>query len=137
MLDLNRQKFNEKAMERLIILYTSGESVVDIAKKLNVNRSTIYNWLDREDVKAGLEKARRYAERQACEIIAKDINTYITDIKALAKQKTDKRTSLAANQYLMDRILGRTTAKLDIEASTKQIENIGEDIIDAELDELE
>lgn len=132
------QKFNDQKMEELVILYIQGEKLTHIAKKMNISRQTVYDWLAKDEVKASLDKHRRYLERQGNELILKDLQSYIDNIKELAKQCDDKRTSLAANQYLIDRIYGKTTTKLDLEASTKQTNNtVDEDIIDAEIDEIE
>ena len=131
------QKFTDRNMEELVILYTSGEKIVDIAKKMNICRQTVYDWLAREETKASLEKHRRYLERQGNEIILKDLSGYIDNIKKLAGQADDKRTSLAANQYLIDRVYGKTTAKIELDASSKPQDYIDDDIIDAELNDVD
>ncbi|MDK2800577.1 MAG: hypothetical protein PWQ70_2196 [Clostridiales bacterium] len=129
------QKFNDRYKEQLIMLYISGESKTKIAEKLKVSRQTVYDWLEREDVKTELDKARRYLERQGNELILKDLKSYIDNVKELANQKDDKRTALAANQYLIDRIYGKTVGKLDITAEAKQ-STPNEDILE-EFDEIE
>lgn len=131
------QKFTDRKMEELVILYTSGEKITDIALKMNVCRQTIYDWLAKEETKASLDKHRRYLERQGNEIILKELNTYIDNIKKLANQQEDKRSALSANQYLIDRIYGKTTAKIELEASSKPQDYIDDDIIDAELNNVD
>ena len=102
----------------MIALYLKGENISDIAKKLNVNRKTIYNWLDKDNVKAELDKRRRDLTNQANQILMKDITTYIENIQELARDKSDKRVCLAANQYLINRLYGNPTNSIVTEDKT-------------------
>lgn len=102
----------------MITMYLKGENISDIAKKLNVNRSTIYNWLDKENVKAEIDRRRREVTNQANQLLMKDIGTYISNIQDLARDKTDKRVCLAANQYLINRIYGNPTNSIVTEDKT-------------------
>ena len=98
----------------MITYIINGESITDIAKMLNVNRKTIYNWLNKDYVKAELDKRRQELTRQGNAIILKDLATYIRNIQALANDPSDKRTALAANQYLINRIYGNPKDQIDI-----------------------
>lgn len=98
----------------MITYIINGESITDIAKILNVNRKTIYNWLNKDYVKAELDKRRQELTRQGNAIILKDLATYIRNIQALANDSSDKRTALAANQYLINRIYGNPKDQIDI-----------------------
>lgn len=102
----------------MITYMINGESITDIAKMLNVNRQTIYNWLNKDYVKAELDKRRRELTRQGNAIILKDLSTYIRNIQALANDSSDKRTALAANQYLINRIYGNPKDSLEVENTT-------------------
>ncbi|MEO3216453.1 helix-turn-helix domain-containing protein [Romboutsia sp. 1001216sp1] len=115
----------------MIALYLKGENISDIARKLNVNRKTIYNWLDKENVKAELDKRRRDLTTQANQILMKDITTYIENIQALARDNSDKRVCLAANQYLINRIYGNPTNSIVTEDKTdNKKEDFDLDILD-------
>ena len=92
----------------------NGESISDIAKKLGRSRQTIYDWLNKDFIKAELDKKRRELTNQGNAIILKDLSTYISNIKALANDPADKRVALAANQYLINRIYGTPTAIVDV-----------------------
>ena len=112
-------------------LYLKGENISDIAKKLNVNRKTIYNWLDKDNVKAELDKRRRDLTNQANQILMKDITTYIENIQELARDKSDKRVCLAANQYLINRLYGNPTNSIVTEDKTdNKKEDFDLDILD-------
>ena len=115
----------------MIALYLKGENISDIAKKLNVNRKTIYNWLDKDNVKAELDKRRRDLTNQANQILVKDITTYIENIQELARDKSDKRVCLAANQYLINRLYGNPTNSIVTEDKTdNKKEDFDLDILD-------
>lgn len=115
----------------MIALYLKGENITDIAKKLNVNRKTIYNWLEKDNVKAELDKRRRDLTNQANQILMKDITTYIENIQELARDKSDKRVCLAANQYLINRLYGNPTNSLVTEDKTdNKKEDFDLDILD-------
>ncbi|WP_330615189.1 helix-turn-helix domain-containing protein [Romboutsia sp. 1001285H_161024_C4] len=98
----------------MITYIINGESITDIAKILNVNRKTIYNWLNKDYVKVELDKRRQELTRQGNAIILKDLATYIRNIQALANDPSDKRTALAANQYLINRIYGNPKDQIDV-----------------------
>ena len=98
----------------MINLILGGANITDVAKILNVNRNTIYNWLNKDYVKAELDKRRQELTRQGNAIILKDLATYIRNIQALANDPSDKRTALAANQYLINRIYGNPKDQIDI-----------------------
>lgn len=93
----------------MITMLINGENITDIAKKLNITRQTVYNWMNKDNIKAELDRRRRELATQGNNLIMKDLTTYIDNIKELAKDKSDKRVSLAANQYLLNRIYGNPT----------------------------
>ncbi|AUM91521.1 helix-turn-helix domain-containing protein [Clostridium botulinum] len=93
----------------MITMLIEGHSITDIAKKLSITRNTVYAWMNKDNVKAELDKRKRELANQGNQIILKDLTTYIDNIKNLANDNSDKRVSLAANQYLLNRIYGNPT----------------------------
>lgn len=104
--------------EDMISMVLKGENITTIAKKVNVTRSTIYAWLNKDFIKNEVDRRRKDIVSQGNNYILKDAKSYIDNIKALANDKSDKRVCLAANQYLLNRIYGNPTSV---------IENTGED----------
>lgn len=98
----------------MIVMLIQGESITDIANRLNRSRQCIYDWLNKDYVKAELGKRRQELTHQGNSMILKDLTTYINNIKALANDNNDKRVALAANQYLINRVYGTPTAIVDI-----------------------
>lgn len=103
-----------KEQEELITLLIVGEKITDIAKTMNRSRQTIYDWMNKEEVKAELDRRKQELARQGNNYILKDLYTYIDTIKELAKDKSDKRVCLAANQYLINRIYGNPVNTVEV-----------------------
>jgi len=102
-----------RPQEEAVTMYIEGNTISDIARSLKVTRNTIYNWLDKSEVKAELDRRKQCIATQGNQYILKDLRTYIDKIKELAKDKSDKRVCLTANRYLIDRVLGLPTATGD------------------------
>lgn len=103
---------NEK-QEKMISMIIQGETIAGIARSINVTRSTIYSWLSKDNIKAELNRRRQDIVNEGNNYILKDVKSYIDKIKELAKDKSDKRTCLAANQYLLNRVYGNTTSVVE------------------------
>lgn len=99
--------------EDMISMILKGENITTIAKKINVTRSTIYSWLNKDFIKNEIDRRRKDIVNQGNNYILKDAKSYIDNIKALANDKSDKRVCLAANQYLLNRIYGNPTSVIE------------------------
>lgn len=97
--------------EDMISMLINGENISDIARKINVTRNTIYNWMGKDYIKVEMDRRRLEICRQGNEFIRRDLLTYIDKIKELAKDTSDKRVCLAANQYLINRIYGNPSTQ--------------------------
>lgn len=111
--------------ENMITLLIMGENVTDIAKKIGVNRNTIYLWLERDYIQAELKHRRTEIAEKANQLILKDLGTYINNIKELAGDRTDKKVCLAANQFLVNCVYGDTSGTVEF-ASKRSNRNISE-----------
>ncbi|RXM68369.1 helix-turn-helix domain-containing protein [Clostridium tetani] len=116
----------------MVTMLIEGENITDIAKKLNVTRNTIYAWMSKDNVKAELDKRKRELANQGNQMILKDLTTYITNIKELANDNSDKRVCLAANQYLINRIYGNPTNVLE-DNSTNESDTLNDNELEEEL----
>ena len=125
-----------KQQSDMINYLINGENITDIAAHLNVSRQTIYDWMKREIVKAELDRRRRDITRQATAIILSDITKNIRNIQALANDPSDKRTALAANQYLTNRVFGNPKESLEIGTDTEQDSGLDNESIMAKLSKL-
>ena len=121
-----------RPQEEAITMYIEGNTISDIARSLKVTRNTIYNWLDKSEVKAELDRRKQCIATQGNQYILKDLKTYIDKIKELAKDKSDKRVCLTANQYLLNRIYGNPTAVVDEESNTDNV-SVNENELEEQL----
>ncbi|MBN3421745.1 helix-turn-helix domain-containing protein [Clostridium botulinum] len=119
----------------MITMLIEGHNITDIAKKLNITRNTVYAWMKKEHIDAELNKRKQELKNQGNQIILKDLSTYIGNIKQLANDKSDKRVSLAANQYLLNRIYGNPTCTTE-EGSNENNNNLDENELEKELNEF-
>ncbi|MGO0862015.1 helix-turn-helix domain-containing protein, partial [Clostridioides difficile] len=94
---------------KLVSLLISGFNVTDAANLIGISRQTVYNWMNREHVRKEMDRRKQELASQGNSIILKDIESYVNNIKVLAKDNSDKGVMLAANQYLINRIYGNPT----------------------------
>lgn len=102
-----------QAMELII----KGDSMQVVAKELGRSRATIYNWLDNEEFKHELDRRRDKLSNQAINKVKCRIDNYLEDIERIAKTSENDNTRLQAYNMLLDRALGKATAKQEIELS--------------------
>ncbi|MFW2500427.1 IS630 transposase-related protein [Clostridium diolis] len=123
--------------DKMIDLLLAGENISDIAKTLNVARSTIYDWKNRSEIKAELESRREQLKKSAQDKITNDIGTFVDNMKKLANSSTDIRVKFQANKYLIDQCLGSpSAAKEDINTNSTGKENTDKNTLKAELNDL-
>lgn len=98
----------------VIDLIIQGRTIVDIAKTLGINRQTVYNWLAKDEVKAELSARQGDIRGKAKNKIMSKVDRYIQNLQKLATS-SNPNVALAANKYLLDRILGSVTSETKIE----------------------
>lgn len=129
------KNFLNEDQSNMIDYLIEGKNISDIARILNKSRSTIYHWLELDQVKAEIEKRKTEIKSQAKSKIAAKVGGCIENIIEIANTCKDVRTKLAANKYICDQFLGTPgTAKeeqeidnavserFDIDDMLKQIE---------------
>ena len=125
-----------KQQSNLVNCLIEGDTVTEISNKLGVSRQTIYDWMKRDIVKAELDNRRREITRQATAMILKDVGKNIQNIQALANDPTDKRTALAANQYLINRIFGNPKDQIEVGIDQKEDNGLDNETILAKLNRI-
>lgn len=116
------KNFLTEEQSNMIDYFIEGKSISDIAKILNKARSTIYKWLELDQVKAEIETRKTEIKSQAKSKIASKVGGCLENIIEIANTSKDVRTKLAANKYICDQFLGVPgTAREE-----KEIETINE-----------
>ena len=96
-----------------------GEKKVDIALKVGCKRPTLYEWMKNPEFKAQMEAQRKDILSQADHYITSKIKTYIDKLDAIATGK-DQRMAAQACIYLLDRVLGKASAKVDVRSADEE-----------------
>lgn len=128
------KNFLNEEQSNMIDYFIEGKSISDIAKILNKARSTIYKWLELDQVKTEIEKRKLEIKTQARSKIASKVGGCIENIIEIAHTSKDLRTKLAANKYICDQFLGVPgTAKEEKEEIDTKNEIVD---IDSLIDEI-
>lgn len=124
--------------DKMIDMLLSGENISDIAKILNVARSTIYEWKRKPLVMAELETRRSELKKTAQDKITSDVCTYIDNMKQMANQKTDNRVRYQANKFLIEQCLGKATTidEKNISPTGNDKDNKNANELKAELEDI-
>ena len=140
----------EQQRECIDQLCIGTKTIQEIAKDIGCRRETISRWKNQdEEFKAELNKRSHDFENglidEAQTLLKRKLGIAIDNILTIANDSTVKEeTRLKANQYLVDRVLGNTTTKIeqsnnddnntkdikDIDSMLKEIDNKENNVID-------
>ncbi len=127
----------DERQRKSIELMVSGEyTVTEIAELVGVHRTTIYNWLDKEEYKTELDKRLQEIKHQAEQEFNKRLLVAIDEYWKIAMSSTDMRTKEKALSYWIDRSLGRTTAKMEMTDNKADADVSEEDVLSA-IDQID
>lgn len=99
---------DERKLE-LVTMIMSGENKTDVAKRLNITRKTVYTWLDDPEVKSEIEKRQRELVQSGKDLLTNRLDGYLNNLHSIAMTSKDTRTKAQVNEYLVDRVLGKTS----------------------------
>ncbi len=107
----------------------------EIAKIIGVGERTLYRWLKDTEFKAECQKRAELFEndllRESQSLLKHKLGNAIDNIVEIANNpKIKEETRLKANQYLVDRVLGNTTTKIEQNTDTSTGNNKSVDIDD-------
>ena len=116
---------DKQKSEAITYLVQGGISKGDIAKMVGVSERSLYRWLNDEEFKAELQKQAEVFEKQVIKesqtLLRGQLSTSIKGIVEIANDNSNKEeTRLKAYQYLVDRVLGNTTTKIEQEVNEKK-----------------
>lgn len=128
---------DERKRQAILLLAENSQKKADIAELVGVSRKTIYNWLDDEEFVAELHLVTQRIQSFGENSIKLNLEKYIQNIHELARTADSEKVRLEANQYLVDRVLGKTTAKLSIDVPGREQQPVTTETIEKELLEIE
>lgn len=117
-----------------IDIYITGEKLTVIAKKIGVTRQSCYNWLNNEEVKTEIDRCLAEIKTQAGKKMGSKLDTYIDELEHIAFKGKSEKVRSDALQYLVDRVLGKSTTKVADVSSEDKDEKVD---IEKELEEME
>ncbi|MBN1071522.1 hypothetical protein HYH38_08340 [Clostridium botulinum] len=123
---------NEKQSEVIDLLILGNLSKTRIAKSVGIAEKTVYNWLnDNEEFKAELQRRTEVFNNtrivEAKNKLSVHLQNAINNIVEMAEDK-DNPKRFECNKYLVDRVLGNTTTKLEQTTENKNNNNTKVDI---------
>lgn len=91
----------------------------EIAEIIGVSRQAIWNWSKDAEVKAELDRRLQAGTQNAILHMRTQTSKLVNEMLDLAlNPNTEQRTRNSALQYLLDRVIGKATDRIDIEVST-------------------
>ncbi len=119
-----------KAMDLLL----SGETITDTAKIVGVERKTIYRWKEREEWNVEWDKRIQEIKTEGNNRITNNLDRYVTELEKIAMKGKSEKNRVDALQYLINRILGSPTSKVqDISDSKDKNNNVDTEQINKEF----
>lgn len=103
---------NEKQVE-VLQLHVEGENITNISKITGVTRQSIYNWMKDAEFKEELDKALDRAKSDANYKITSKLTNYIDELSRLALTAKSEKIRSDTLMYLVDRVLGKSTTKIE------------------------
>ena len=116
---------------KMISMLAEGMSKADIAKELKMSRQTIYDWMNKEEIKREMDRRRRIMCNEALTSLKGDTRELLDAVKKLSYTADSEAIRLQALNSLLDRSLGKATTKAELEVSNnnKDAENIDLDTL--------
>lgn len=120
-----------KAIEYIV----SGENISNVAKLANVNRTTIYEWMKKEEFKAEVDRQTTEIKNGVKQKINAKINSVLDQVYKIATTSKSEKNKLDACTYLLDQALGKATSKI-ADVTDKEDSNSKVDL-DSDLKDLD
>lgn len=135
---MNEEKLNKQQLAAAQLLAVGGHEKQEIAKQVGVSRTTLYNWLTKnDDFKAEVASLRREFRNFGTELIESKLVDAVNGYWELITKSNNPMAAAKGYEFFIERSLGKLTNNHSI---TTEIENkkvIDEDILDLEYKKFE
>lgn len=128
---------DERKRQAILLLAENSKNKRDIAEIVGCGRTTLYLWLKDPEFVAELHSTAQRIQLFGENTIKMNLEKYIMEIDELSQHAESEKVRLEANQYLVDRVLGKTTAKLSLEQPERETKPITTEDIERELEEFD
>ena len=120
----------------MIDMILEGRSVLEISKRLNKARSTIYAWLKVPDISDEINSRKETLVKSARDKIVSKIDSCIDNIIDLANNSNDNRVKFQANKYLIDQAIGVPGVNKEDDKNSLNNKSDNHNALKAEIDEI-
>lgn len=101
-----------------------GCSRLDIQAEIGFAKATYYDWFSDADILAEVDRRRNEIKDEGMRFLKGRYKKYLENIDKLCNDTTDRRTCLAANQFMIEKMDGKNTAKLEITDNKEDTEQV-------------
>ncbi len=141
----NNEELSDMQLQAAEML-TSGEYLKkQVAEKLGIHKNTLTIWCKKPKFQKAMEEIRQEKRRQTLAMINSAAPVATKKLIELI-QSGDNRTALEACRIVLDRDLGKVSAKIEVDSKdehiininlAEEIERIKHDLIEAEYTDLD
>lgn len=124
--------------KKIVDLYLQGEGAVAIAKIVGVSRVTVWNTMQKEEVKALLNQGLSAAKQHVADRITASSEVYISELSRIALTSKDEKLRAQCLQYMLDHTIGKATTRIENTSSTPSnnaIEDIDDMLKELDIDD--
>lgn len=114
---------------KCVHMLADGMSKSDISRSLGICRQTIYDWLQKDEIIAELDKCIQKNKTEANKKLTSNLTLYITELEKIAFNSKNEKIRSSCLMYLIDRVLGKCTTKVDANIEKEPTEEINWDDI--------
>lgn len=128
----------QKQQDAINMLTDGSFSKAAISRKLDVSRTSLYNWLSDDDFVAALDRQEQYIKEFGKKSVTAKLDTAINKLWDLAETTDNQRVKAEVYKYFVDQAIGKAGNKLEVTSdTTNQRKIIDADELEKELDEWE
>lgn len=101
-------------------MYAEGNTPTEIARQLNINRGTFYDWLKKEEFTREVDRFKQEILNSAEKSMISKVELYVESLEGIALSGRSEKNRVDALTYLLDRVLGKSTTKIQDVTEAKE-----------------
>ncbi|WML44077.1 phBC6A51 family helix-turn-helix protein [Neobacillus sp. PS3-40] len=135
---MEEEKLNKQQLAAAQLLAIGTIEKQDIAKQVGVSRTTLYNWLTKnEDFKAEVASVKRDFKNFGIQLIESKLVEAVNGYWKLLKDSNNDMVSAKGYEFFIERSLGKLQNNLTLTTEVNNIKSIDKDILESEFEEFD
>lgn len=114
--------------EKCITMLLRGENITNISKQLQVSRQAIYDWLGNPEFAKELDRRRQEIKTAGNNMILNQLHGCIDELIKIAYKGESEKVRSDTAQYLINRVLGTPTNKVQ-QSTTESKDETSESLV--------